>query len=155
MSRWEAWTFHMLALVVSASGAAYFWMKYLVKNDDPFSVVNHPWQQAMLKAHILAAPLLMLSLGMMVNSHILKKLKNKNSRSNRTSGILCLASFAPMAASGYLLQVVTSSTLTRALLIVHLATGAIFVGAYLAHQVMNLWLQRTKIKQEGGTRLAA
>ena len=155
MSRWEAWTFHILTFVVSAGGAAYFWMKYLLKHDDPFSLVNQPWQPAMLKAHILAAPLLILSLGMMVSSHICKKLKNKNSKSNRISGILCLASFAPMAASGYLLQVVTSSTLTRALVIVHLATGGIFVGAYLAHQVVNLWLQRSKSKQEGGTRLAA
>ena len=155
MSRWEAWTFHMLALVVSASGAAYFWMKYLIKNDDPFSVVNHPWQQAMLKAHILAAPLLMLSLGMMVNSHILKKLKNRNSRSNRISGIVCLVSFALMAASGYLLQVVTSSTLAPAVVVIHLASGGLFAGAYIAHQVVSLLFLRFKSKQEGGARIAA
>jgi hypothetical protein len=155
MSRWEAWTFHILTLVVSASGAGYFWMKYLVQNDDPFSVVNHPWQPAMLNVHILAAPILILSFGMMINTHVLKKLRNRNSRANRVSGIVCLASFLLMSASGYGLQVVTSSTLTRALLIVHLATGGIFAGAYLAHQAVNLILQRSKSRQGAGTRLAA
>jgi hypothetical protein len=155
MSRWEAWTFNILTFVVSAGGAAYFWMKYLVKNDDPFSVVNHPWQPAMLTAHILTSPLLILSFGMLVNTHILKKLKNKNSRSNRTSGIVCLVSFSLMAASGYLLQVVTSPALARAVIVVHLASGGLFAGAYLAHQAVNLFLRRSKSKQEGGARLAA
>ena len=155
MSRWEGWTFNILTIIVSASGAAYFWMKYLMKNDDPFSVVNHPWEPAMLKAHILAAPLLMLALGMMINSHIVKKLKTKNSRSHRVSGIICLVSFALMAASGYLLQVVVLPSRARALVVVHLAAGGLFVGAYLAHQAATLFLRESKGKQTGGSRLTA
>ncbi len=155
MSRWQAWTFHILTIAVSASGMAYCWMKYLLKNDDPFSIVNHPWQPAMLKAHILASPLLILVLGMMVNSHILKKLKNGDSRANRVSGIVCLLSFTLMAGSGYLLQVVSLSGLYRSLVITHLATGAIFAVTYLIHQVVSLLQGKTKLKQLTKSRLAA
>jgi len=63
MKRWEAWSFHILTLIVTVSGIVYFWMKYLLKTDDPFSVINHPGQPAMLKTHILAAPLFILRQG--------------------------------------------------------------------------------------------
>ena len=67
MNRWERWTFGLLTLGVLLSGGVYFWMKYLLVNDDPFSVVNHPWQSAMLAAHVLAAPGLLLMFGILVD----------------------------------------------------------------------------------------
>ena len=75
MKRWERWAFNLFALAVAASGFAYFWMKYLVETDDPFAVVNHPWQAAMLHLHVLASPPFVLLFGVILNSHIMKKLR--------------------------------------------------------------------------------
>jgi hypothetical protein len=44
MSRWEAWSFGALNLVLALTGGVYFYMKFVLRTDDPFAVVNHPWQ---------------------------------------------------------------------------------------------------------------
>ena len=67
MRPWERWTFGLLALLVSVTGGAYFWMKYMLVNTDPFAVVNHPWQPAMLAAHVVASPPLLLMFGVLLN----------------------------------------------------------------------------------------
>ena len=56
MRTWERWAFNMTSLVVAATGLAYFWMKYMIQTEDPFAVVNHPWQGPMLMLHLLASP---------------------------------------------------------------------------------------------------
>src|SRR5439155_8043324 len=155
MRRWEASSFHILTLIVTVSGVVYFWMKYQLKTDDPFSVINHPWQPAMLKTHILAAPLFILAAGIMINSHIVKKLQNKSARTNRVSGLILLLSFALMVASGYLLQAVSGPALTPVLAGLHIAAGILFAGAYFTHQVINLLLVKTHVMQSGKKRLAA
>ena len=48
MKRWERWTFNSLTAAVAVTGFIYFWMKYFVESSDPFAVINHPWQTAML-----------------------------------------------------------------------------------------------------------
>ena len=141
MKRWERWTFGLLSLAVALSGFAYFWMKYLMSNDDPFAVVNHPWQPLMLAAHVLASPPLLLVFGIILNSHILRKL-GAAGVPNRRSGLTSLVCFFAMAASGYLLQVVTAEVALRWLLIVHVASGALFSVAYVAHLVVSVRLAR-------------
>ncbi|MBI4456780.1 MAG: hypothetical protein HY644_12890 [Acidobacteria bacterium] len=141
MSRWEAWLFHILTAVVSLTGAVYFWMKNLMETDDPFSLVNHPLQPFMLSIHILSAPLLVFAVGIIFNSHIASKLRKANG-GNRRSGMASLFSFLPMVISGYLLQVSSDATVHRLALVLHLATGAIFVTTYLAHQVISFRLSR-------------
>jgi len=155
MKRWEAWSFHILTLIVTVSGIVYFWMKYLLKTDDPFSVINHPGQPAMLKTHILAAPLFILAAGIMINSHIVKKLQNKSARTNRLSGLILLFSFALMVASGYLLQAVSTPALTLVLAGIHIGAGILFAGAYFTHQAINFLLVKSRFMQSGKKRLAA
>jgi hypothetical protein len=137
MNRWEAWFFRILAAVVSVTGVAYLWMKHLIHNDDPFALVNHPWQLPMLKLHILAAPFLILLLGMVLKSHILQQL-SAGVRTKRRSGILIGVTCALMVLSGYLLQIVSEPLFHRAALIVHLATGVAFVGGFVVHQGFTL-----------------
>lgn len=155
MSRWEAWSFHILTLVVSVSGVAYFWMKYLLTTDDPFAVVNHPMQPVALKVHILASPFLILALGMMFNSHVVTKLRCHRTRSNRVSGLVALFSFPLMAFSGYLLQVTAGPTLSRVCLILHLVMSILFAGSYLIHQVVSVFLVIVHCRQQGNGRLPA
>jgi hypothetical protein len=141
MKRWERWTFNVLALAVAVSGFAYFWMKYLVQPSDAFAVVNHPWEPAMLQLHVLASPAFVLIFGVILNSHIMKKLR-ATKIPNRASGLASFATFAAMIGSGYLLQVVSSEGALRGLVAVHVASGVVFTVAYAAHLVISYRLVR-------------
>jgi hypothetical protein len=138
---WERWTFGLLSLVVAVTGFAYLWMKYLVVNDDPFAVVNHPWQSTMLSLHVLASPPLILVFGIILNSHIMRKLRAPKP-ANRRSGVASLITFGTMIASGYLLQVATGESALRVLLIAHVASGVVFSVAYVAHLIISVRLAR-------------
>ena len=143
MKPWERWSFGLLTLVVSITGVAYCWMKYFMVTDDPFAVVNHPWQPGMLAIHIVASPWLLLVFGILMNSHIMRKLR-VSGMPNRKTGYLSLGTFFTMAASGYLLQVVTGDRVLPVLVAVHVASGVIFSGAYFSHLVIGLRLSRSQ-----------
>ena len=55
MKPWERWAFNGLNIVVAITGLAYLYMKYVLPSDDPFAVVNHPWQSSMLSLHVVVA----------------------------------------------------------------------------------------------------
>jgi hypothetical protein len=141
MRRWERWSFNTAAFVVAVTGFAYFWMKYAVRTDDPFAVVNHPWQNPMLALHLLASPPLILLFGIILNSHIMKKLRVPR-MANRRSGLLSLATFIAMVCSGYLLQVTMSERWTTALVAIHMTSGTLFAGAYGIHLFVSMRLVR-------------
>jgi hypothetical protein len=138
---WERWTFGLLSLAVATTGFVYFAMKHFMVSDDPFAVVNHPWQSAMLSLHVLASPPLILVFGMILNGHIMRKLRVPKS-ANRRSGMTSLITFGAMAASGYLLQVVTNEAALQALVVLHLASGGVFSAAYIAHLLISVRLAR-------------
>ena len=137
MNRWEKWSLHFVALLVTGTGLAYFCFKYLLRTKDPFQVINHPLQPLMLELHILAAPPLIFLLGWILRTHILEQLQSGN-RANRRSGMLALILFPLMVASGYGLQIFTQPLLFRATLVLHLATSTLFAVSYLVHQVITL-----------------
>lgn len=135
MNLWETRAFNVLMAVVTATGCAYLWMKYVLRTDDPFSIVNHPWEPEMLAAHIVAAPVAMLVFGMLFRSHVLKKLLS-NRKPARRSGWTSLISFAAMALSGYGLQVATDPAWIDAWLWLHVSTSLVFVLGYATHLVI-------------------
>ncbi len=143
MTRWERWSFGLLWLVVALTGGVYFWMKYFTESSDPFAVANHPWQPAMLNLHVLASPALLLVFGIILNSHVMKKLGG-GSPANRRTGLLDLAAFGTMACSGYLLQVITNEALLRGMIVVHVGSGVIFSATYLAHLAISARLDRAR-----------
>jgi hypothetical protein len=143
VKRWERWAFNVSALLVAATGFIYFWMKYLLENPDPFAVVNHPWEPAMLHLHVLASPAFILVFGIILNSHIVKKLGAARVP-NRKTGLSSLALFSAMIGSGYLLQVMTDDTWLRALLVLHVGSGALFTLTYTAHLVISARLGRRR-----------
>ena len=141
MKRWERWTFNALSLVVAATGFAYLWMKYAMQIDDPFAVVNHPWQTAMLGLHVVASPAFILIFGIVFNSHVMKKL-SATGLPNRRSGFVSFGTFATMVVSGYLLQVSSSEAWLQALVVVHVTSGAVFSFVYATHLVISARLAR-------------
>lgn len=143
MKRWERWTFNTLSFVVAATGFVYLWMKYVLQNDDPFAVVNHPWQTGMLDLHVVASPAFILVFGIVFNSHVMKKLR-ATGLPNRRSGYLSLGTFAAMVVSGYLLQVSANEAWLQALIVLHVASGAVFSVAYAIHLVISATLARAR-----------
>ncbi len=142
MTRWQRWSFHVLMTASAVSGAVYLWMRYLLESDDPFSVINHPWQPAMLSVHLLTAPAIVLLFGIVFQSHIARKLDSPD-RTNRRSGWTSLLTFGVMASSGYLLQVVTSPLAVQLVWGLHLASSGAFVVGYAVHLVLGFNLLRT------------
>jgi len=143
VKRWERWSFNGLSLVVAATGFVYLWMRYVMEAPDPFAVVNHPWQSAMLNLHVIASPLLILVFGIVFNSHVMKKLRATR-LPNRRSGYVSLGTFALMVLSGYLLQTTADEGWLQALVVVHVASGALFTLVYAAHLVISARLARTR-----------
>lgn len=129
---WERWAFNALHAVVAATGAAYLYMKLVLTTDDPFALVNHPWQPAMLSIHVAAAPFFIVFFGMLFRSHTLRKLLSP-SRFNRRSGWTSLLGFAVMAVSGYLIQVAPTPALVDASVWVHVLSSLLFVIGYGVH----------------------
>jgi len=145
MSRWEALGFAMTSLAVSVTGLVYFWMKYFLRNDDPFALVNHPWQQTFLKLHILSAPALILIVGILFKSHFLQKYRLKE-KGNRLTGMALMSSFPAMVLSGYALQVVVEPFVLEIAIVLHLGTGAIFSAACVAHLITGFKLGNKKVQ---------
>lgn len=155
MKPWERRTLGLLTLLVTATGLAYFWMKYLMEAEDPFSVVNHPWQPLMLDLHILFSPVLIFVFGIVFASHIGKKLRN-GTRPGRRTGLVSLFSLPVMILSGYGLQVASGELLPRFLLVCHLASGSLFATAYLIHFIVSWrWSRRARRVTVRDRRLAA
>jgi hypothetical protein len=117
-------------------------MKYMLQSDDPFAVVNHPMQPAMLDAHVLAAPAFLVLFGILFNSHVVAKLGRWIP--NRRSGLVALATVALMTGSGYLLQVVTGARTRQVTLAIHIVSGSIFAVAYVVHLTVSARLWRAE-----------
>ncbi len=136
MRPWERRLLNAVTAAVSVTGFAYLWMKYFLDTDDPFALVNHPWQGATLAWHVLVSPLLLLMFGIVLNSHVMKKLRVRGMGTSRT-GLTSLITFAAMAVSGHLLQVTSNDSLLRALVVMHVSAGTLFSAAYVTHLVIS------------------
>jgi hypothetical protein len=148
MKLWEKYTFTALSAILTITGVAFFWMKWMMHTDDPFAVVNHPLQPLMLHLHILFAPAFLVMFGIILNSHIGRKIGKKVP--NRRSGMLSLITLAIMTVSGYLLQTLTAPTLHQIALVAHLASGAIFAVTYTVHLAISvrMWQQCRRQQQQ-------
>ena len=133
MSRFEKYLVILSALFAGGSGAIYAVMKYLMRPEDPFAVINHPWQPFFLHLHVLASPWLLFSIGLIAREHILGGLRNPRARRGRRAGLLTTGLLIPMVLSGYLIQVLTSASIRSATGLVHLSAGLVFLAATLAH----------------------
>jgi len=134
MTRLEAWFLHIATLLVGGGGLVYAWMRYLVRPDDPFAVVNHAWQPAVQHLHVVAAPLLVFAIGLIFKAHVWAGVRLRVA-ARRKSGLALFATAAPMIASGYLLQTATDPYWRQAWLVIHLVASALWLAGYLAHQV--------------------
>lgn len=132
MKRWEGWWNHAALVAVSLSGLAYGIFKYFVPGSDPDSRIGHPWQPAMLKAHILVAPLAIFAIGLIFRRHALARIRTGESNGRR-SGALMLWLLLPLTMTGYLIQVFVETTAVRAVAWSHAGLGVALLLAYVLH----------------------
>jgi hypothetical protein len=132
MTRFERWAVWSTSILTALTGVVYPWMKYFVVNDDPFAVVNHPLQPAVLKAHILVAPLLTFAIGLVAVRHIWRHIQARVLRGRR-SGLATAFMVAPMILTGYVVQAVTGEGLLRAMALSHIGFGVIYALGLVAH----------------------
>jgi hypothetical protein len=107
-------------------------MKYAMRTDDPFAVVNHPMQPFLLSAHVVIAPPLVFGLGWVFADHIWPKFVQKNAPQRR-SGLWSMGAIVPMVLSGYLMQVTTADALRQSMAVAHWIASTLFVLAYCVH----------------------
>jgi hypothetical protein len=134
LSAFERWLIWLTSAVTTVTGTAYLWMKYFMDPAQQWSVINHPLQPWMLKAHILAAPLLVFALGAIVLKHVPHHLRAEG-RPRLVSGMVVLVATAVMIASGYLVQVVTHEGWLLAAALFHIGSSFLYVGAIAVHSV--------------------
>jgi hypothetical protein len=125
MSVWEKGSLLALMSLIILSGSGYFFLKYGIENDDPFSVVNHPLEPITLKLHILAGPLLIFVMGILFRSHVREMLRQKHMPA-KTGGLVAVFLFFATSLSGYLLQIVTWPVLHGVLTYMHPVSGLFF-----------------------------
>jgi hypothetical protein len=132
MSRAQVVYLQLCVLVTALTGVVFAVMKYAMKSDDPFAVVNHPLQPYMLSAHVVIAPLLVFGFGWVFTNHIWPGFTSGIAR-KRKSGLWSMGAIVPMVMSGYLLQVATADATRQAMAIAHWISSALFVVAYVIH----------------------
>ena len=134
MKSWEAWSVHVSTVLVTATGAVYAVMRYLMAPADPYAVVNHPLQPAVQHLHVLVAPFLVFGAGLIWREHVWKHFR-QGVRSGRRSGLWMLPTLLPMMVSGYLIQTTVTEGWRTAWVVVHLAASALWVAGYAGHTV--------------------
>ena len=132
MTRLERWLLHAANLLVGGTGAVYTLMLYGMAPAGDYAVVNHPLQPLVQHLHLLAAPLLVFAAGLIWRGHVSKNWGGPATQ-RRQSAWPLLLSIAPMVASGYLIQVSTGDGWRAAWVALHLASSALWLGAYLVH----------------------
>jgi hypothetical protein len=134
MKRWESWINRIGVALAGASGIVYGVMKYFLAGTDPDSRLGHPWQPAVLAAHVLAAPVAVFGLGLLWRSHALGRLQ-LGEREGRRSGLTILRLAPPLVFSGYLVQVLTGDPLKTATGWLHAVLGVAFALAFALHLI--------------------
>ena len=134
MSCFEKWSVWITSFAVLATGVVYGWMKYFMTPLEPWAVINHPLQPWVLKAHIVTAPLLVFSVGLITMRHIWQHYKCRIPLGRR-SGIVTALMMAPMVISGYLIQAITHETWLQAMAVSHIGFGLIYGLGLALHQL--------------------
>lgn len=132
MTRAEAWLQHLSNLLVGGTGLIYAWMRYALAPEDPYAVVNHRFERDVQHLHLLTAPLLVFAVALVWQRHVWARVRS-GFAPRRPTGLALAISFAPMLASGYLLQTAQSQAWRTAWIWVHLSSSGLWLVALAVH----------------------
>ncbi|NOY25011.1 MAG: hypothetical protein GXP62_03975 [Oligoflexia bacterium] len=127
---------HLSNVLVGGTGLVYLVMVALLKPADPWAVVNSPWQPLVQHSHVLVAPLLVFSVGILWKTHALLRMRLQGGL-RVGSGSLLVLMLLPMVLSGVALQTSEDADWRLAWAWVHGVSGCLWVVSYAVH-----WLRR-------------
>jgi hypothetical protein len=148
MTSLERWSLNFAALLTGATGLLYGWLRYYGQHAGEFGVEAHPLQATLQHLHVLAAPLLVFALGMLVRGHVLPMWRSGRP-GGRASGIVLALILAPMALSGYAVQVAVEPRWRLAFAWVHGVLSLLFLAGYGFHQLAALRQPRIAEAMDG------
>jgi hypothetical protein len=154
MNRGDRVLLQFSTLVSAVTGLVYLVMRYMMRSDDPFSALGHPWQPHMLAAHLLVGPVVVFALGLIAREHILPRFRAPDTPRGRASGLSLLLLGAAMVLSGYLIQVITAPGPKRLLVVLHIASGTLFGLLFLVHVRLAAARRERAGRPAGGARPA-
>jgi len=146
VSRTEIVLLHLANALVVATGVVYAVMLYLLEPAEEWAVVNHPWQPHLQHFHVLVAPALIFAVGLTWSIHVLAKLRN--GRKGRMTGLGLIVGFAPMAMSGYAIQITIDEGWRTAWIVVHLVSSLLWICAFILHLIRTLIARRKERAEE-------
>lgn len=135
--RFERWFLSLSTLAAGSTGLVLYYMKDWLEPLDPFSVVNHPWQPLVLKAHLLAVPMLIFAVGLIFSSHAAERYRSGRPQGRR-SGVGLLVLFMPLVLSGVGVQIFTDVAWQRGAVWLHLVAGFGYLLFFLVHRLRRL-----------------
>ena len=148
MTRTQRWLLLASSGVMGATGGLYWWMEHMMEPVTEWAAINHPLQPWVLKAHILAAPILVFAIGLITADHILRH-AGRPEMPGRKSGHTALWLLFPMVLSGYLIQTVTHEGWLATLAWIHPLSGLVYLLALATHRWVFLKGKRVRKRQEG------
>lgn len=132
MTFMERWSLHLAVFVTAGTGALEGYLRWFGLRMGEFGPEAHPWLGAAQHAHVLAAPVLVFTLGMILRGHFSPMLQ-RGTREGRSSGLALALVILPMVAGGYLVQVVVDPFWRNVFAWVHGVASLTFMAVYLGH----------------------
>ena len=146
MTPLERWSLHLAALTTAGTGVLDGLLRWFGQRAGEFGPEPHPWLGLVQHLHVLAAPALVFTLGVMVRGHLWPRLGR--SLEGRRTGLGAALLIAPMVFSGYGLQVVTSPDWRGGLAWAHGLSAGLFLLAYVGHLALRGGLPATQPEAE-------
>ena len=147
MSPWERWSLHLAALATAGTGLFDGLLRWFGTRMGEFGPEPHPWLGMAQHLHVLLAPLLVFTLGMMVRGHLWSRLRK--GPEGRHTGLGAAFLIAPMIFSGYGLQVVTSPAWRGGFAWAHGISAGAFLLAYFGHLALRGWQPSANVVAAG------
>jgi uncharacterized membrane protein len=136
--------------LTALTGVVYFWMRNLLEPVSEWSVINHPLEPWVLKAHILVAPVMLFAVGMIAWDHIWRHIRSGLPTGRRSGWTVTLA-FFPLVLTGYLLQAVTHQGVVSVLSWTHLILGIVTFAFFAYHR--GVLRRRRRQRRDTGLRV--
>ena len=133
LQKWQKYLIQISFFISMLSGTYFFIMKYLMKSKGEFSVINHPWQNLMLKFHIFFSAVFVFALGSIVIPHIIYKISLPQKTAYKT-GIIQIAIVIISIVSGYTLQLISHQSWIVPIAWFHIIISFVLVILFYLHQ---------------------
>lgn len=141
MTALERWGLHAAALLTAGTGVLDGGLRWFGRRMGEFGPEPSPWLGTAQHLHVLAAPLLVFTLGVLVRGHLWTRLRT--GPGGRATGLALAVFIAPMVLSGYAVQVAVDAGWRTALSWCHGISAGLFLLAYAGHVLRTLLAVRT------------